>query len=87
MNKTELVDAIAASSQLTKAESEKALNAFMDVVKGALKKNDQIALVGFGTFSTTVKAAHEGINPATKEKIQIPEKTVAKFKASAKLLD
>ncbi|MCQ2193141.1 MAG: HU family DNA-binding protein [Paludibacteraceae bacterium] len=87
MNKSELVDAIAAASQLTKADSEKALNAFMDAVKGALKKNDSIALVGFGTFSTTVKAAHEGINPATKAKIQIPEKTVAKFKASSKLLD
>lgn len=86
MNKSELVDAIAAASQLTKADSEKALNAFIETVKGALKKNDSIALVGFGTFSTVVKAAHEGINPATKKKIQIPEKTVAKFKASSKIL-
>ncbi|MCQ2206824.1 MAG: HU family DNA-binding protein [Paludibacteraceae bacterium] len=87
MNKSELVDAIAAASQLTKADSEKALNAFMDAVKGALKKKDSVALIGFGTFSTTEKAAHEGINPATKAKIQIPAKTVAKFKPSSKILD
>lgn len=87
MNKSELVDAIAAASQLTKADSEKALNAFMDAVKGALKKKDSVALIGFGTFSTVEKAAHEGINPATKTKIQIPAKTVAKFKPSSKILD
>lgn len=87
MNKSELVDAIAAASQLTKADSEKALNAFMDAVKGALKKKDSVALIGFGTFSTVEKAAHEGINPATKAKIQIPAKTVAKFKPSSKILD
>lgn len=87
MNKSELVDAIAAASQLTKADSEKALNAFMDAVKGALKKKDSVALIGFGTFSTVEKAAHEGINPANKTKIQIPAKTVAKFKPSSKILD
>lgn len=87
MNKSELVDAIAAASQLTKADSEKALNAFMEAVKEALKKDDKIALVGFGTFSTTKKPARTGINPQTKAKIEIPAKTVAKFKASSTLLD
>ena len=87
MNKSELVDAIATASQLTKADSEKALNAFIDDVKGALKKKDSVALIGFGTFSTVEKAAHEGINPATKAKIKIPAKTVAKFKPSSKILD
>ncbi|MBP7780784.1 MAG: HU family DNA-binding protein [Paludibacteraceae bacterium] len=86
MNKTELVDAIAKESGLTKTDSEKALNGFIKAVEDVLKKGDKLALVGFGTFSVSERAAREGINPRTKAKIQIPAKKIAKFKAGAKLL-
>ena len=71
MNKTELIEKIAASAKLTKADSKKALDATIDAIAGALKKGDKVQLVGFGTFSVTKKPAREGINPATKQKIKI----------------
>ncbi len=85
MNKTELIEKIAASANLTKADSKKALDATIDAIAGALKKGDKVQLVGFGTFSVTKKPAREGINPATKQKIKIAAKKVAKFKAGAEL--
>ena len=87
MNKTELVEKIAAGSGLTKVDSKKALDATIAAIKDALVKGDKVALIGFGTFSVTERPAHEGINPATKEKIQIAAKKVAKFKAGAELSD
>lgn len=85
MNKTELVEKIAATAGLTKADSKKALDATLAAIKDALAANDKVALVGFGTFSVNERPAREGINPATKEKIQIEAKKVAKFKAGAEL--
>ncbi len=87
MNKTELIDKIAASAELTKAQAKAALEATTDALKEALIAGDKIQLVGFGTFSINERPAREGINPATKEKIQIAAKKVAKFKAGAELAD
>ncbi len=87
MNKTELIEKIAAGSGLTKADAKKALDATMVAIKDALIAGDKIALVGFGTFSVSERPAREGINPLTKEKIQIAAKKVAKFKACAELAD
>lgn len=87
MNKTELVDKIAAGSGLTKTDSKKALDATLAAIKEALAKGDKVALIGFGTFSVAVRPAHEGINPATKQKIQIAAKKIAKFKAGAEIND
>ena len=85
MNKTELVEAIAKETGLSKKDSEKAVKAFVDVVSKTLKKKDKVQLVGFGTFDVIKKPAREGINPATKQKIKIAAKKVAKFKAGAEL--
>ena len=85
MNKSELIDQIAAASGLSKGDSKKALDATVKALIEALVKGDKIALVGFGTFSVNERPAREGINPATKQKIQIAAKKVAKFKAGAEL--
>ena len=87
MNKTELIDKIAAGAGLTKVDAKKALDATVAAIKDALVAGDKISLVGFGTFSVSERPAREGINPATKEKIQIAAKKVAKFKAGAELAD
>ena len=87
MNKTELIDKIAASPGITKDQAKAALNATTNALKDALIAGDKIQLVGFGTFSVNERPAREGINPATKEKIQIAAKKVAKFKAGAELAD
>ena len=85
MNKTELVEKIAAGAGITKVDAKKALDAAVAAVKDALIAGDKVALVGFGTFSVNERPAREGINPATKEKITIAAKKVAKFKAGAEL--
>lgn len=85
MNKTELIEKIAAGAGLTKVDSKKALDATVAAVKEALAAGDKVALVGFGTFSVSERPARQGINPATKAKIEIPAKKVAKFKAGAEL--
>lgn len=87
MNKTELIDKIAASAGITKDQAKAALNATTNALKDALIAGEKIQLVGFGTFSVNERPAREGINPATKEKIQIAAKKVAKFKAGAELAD
>ena len=87
MNKTEFIDKIAAGAGISKADSKKALDATVNALKEALIAGDKIQLVGFGTFSVNERPAREGINPATKEKIQIAAKKVAKFKAGAELAD
>ena len=84
MNKTDLVNAIAATG-LSKANSKQALDAVIDAISGALKEGDKVAILGFGTFAVTERPARTGINPATKEKIQIEAKKVIKFKAGAEL--
>jgi len=87
MHKTELVDRIAAGSDLSKAAAKKALDATTEAIKAALVAGDKVQLVGFGTFSVNERPARQGINPATKQKINIPAKKVAKFKAGAELND
>ena len=87
MNKTELTNAIAAKAGLTKADAKKALEATIEAISEALKAGDKVALVGFGTFAVSERPAREGINPATKAKIKIAAKKVAKFKAGAELAD
>ncbi len=87
MNKSELIDQIASASGLTKADAKKALDATTQAIKKALIKNDKVQLIGFGTFAVNERPAREGINPATKQKIKIAAKKVAKFKAGAELTD
>lgn len=87
MNKTELVAAIAEQAELSKKDSEKALKAFIDVVTAELKKGEKIQLVGFGTFEVIERAAREGRNPLTGEKMQIAASKAPKFKAGKALKD
>ena len=87
MNKTELVEKIAAGASISKQDAKKALDAAVNAVKDALIAGDKVALIGFGTFSVSERPAREGINPATKAKIQIAAKKIAKFKAGAELAD
>lgn len=87
MNKTELVAAIAEKTNLTKADSEKALKAFTEVVAEELKKGEKITLVGFGTFEVSERAAREGRNPLTGETINIAASKSPKFKAGKALKD
>ena len=85
MNKTELIDAIAAETGLTKVDSKKALDGLISSISKALKANDNVGLVGFGTFKATVRAARTGRNPSTGKEIQIAEKKVVSFKAGKEL--
>ena len=87
MNKTELVNAIAEDAKLSKVDAKAALDATLKAISNALANNDKVALVGFGTFAVSEKAARTGINPSTKEKIQIPAKKVVKFKSGTELSD
>lgn len=86
MNKAQLIDAIASSANLTKADSGKALNALTDALGGAMKKGERVSFPGFGTFSVSERKARTGRNPRTGESIQIAAKKVVKFKASSKLV-
>ena len=85
MNKTELIEKIAANAGLTKVDAKKALDAATAAIQEALAAGDKVALIGFGTFSVNERPAREGINPQSKEKIKIAAKKVAKFKAGAEL--
>jgi len=85
MNKAELIDAIAAESNLTKADSKRALDAFLGTVGKALKKGDSVVLIGFGSFKVAQRAARNGRNPQTGKVIKIKAKKVVKFKAGADL--
>ncbi len=85
MNKAQLIDAIAADSGLSKADSKRAVDGFVNVVGTALKADDRVALVGFGSFSISKRAARTGRNPQTGKAIQIAAKNVVKFKAGADL--
>lgn len=85
MNKAELVAAIAAEAQMPKAQAQKALDATINAIAGALKKGENVQMIGFGTFAVVEKAARKGINPATKQAIEIPAKKAVKFKTGAGL--
>ena len=85
MNKAELIDAMAAGAGISKADAKKSLDAFIGATTGALKKGDRVALVGFGSFSVSTRAARKGRNPQTGKEINIAAKKVVKFKAGAEL--
>ena len=87
MNKAELVAAIAAKTELSKKDSEKALKAFIDVVAEELKKGEKVQLVGFGTFEVAKSAAREGRNPQTGKSMKIAASKAPKFKAGKALKD
>ncbi len=87
MNKSELIAAIAAKTDLTKKDAEKALGAFIDTVTDQLKKGNKIQLVGFGTFEVSKRAARTGKNPQTGAEIKIPASKAPKFKAGKALKD
>lgn len=87
MNKTELVAAIAEKTDLSKADSERALKAFIETVEKALKKGDKVQLVGFGTFEVKKTAARTGHNPRTGEKLKIKASKTPKFKAGKAFKD
>ena len=87
MNKTQLIDAIAASSGLTKTDAGRALDGFTNAVTNSLKAGDSVALIGFGTFSVKERAARKGRNPKTGEEIEIPATKLPDFKAGKGLKD
>ncbi|MFZ4534835.1 HU family DNA-binding protein [Propionivibrio sp.] len=83
MNKSEFIDAIAARTELSKVASGKALDAVIETIVEAVANGDGVSLVGFGTFKAAARAAREGKNPKTGEKIKIAATTVPKFSAGA----
>jgi DNA-binding protein HU-beta len=85
MNKAELIDAISASSNLSKSDSKKALEALIDATANSLEKGNRVALVGFGSFSISSRSARKGRNPQTGKEITIQARKVIKFKPSAEL--
>ena len=87
MNKAELVDAVASAANLSKADAGRAVDAVVDSVTHALKKGQQVAVVGFGTFSVKHRAARSGRNPRTGETIRIAASKVPGFKAGKALKD
>ncbi|MGI6030424.1 MAG: HU family DNA-binding protein [Eubacteriales bacterium] len=87
MNKTELIMAMAEKTGFTKKDAEKALSAFVESVEEALLKGDKVQLIGFGSFEVRERAAKEGINPHTKEKMSIPASKSPVFKAGKAFKD
>ena len=85
MNKTDFINAVAEKAGLSKADAKKAIDAFVETVSNEMKEGGKIALLGFGTFSVSEKAAPKGINPKTKETIEIPARKVVKFKPGSEL--
>ena len=85
MNKTELINAVAETSGLTKKDSEVALNAILDTIQNAMKNGDKVQLVGFGSFEVKERAARTGKNPATGATIEIPASKAPTFKAGKAL--
>lgn len=87
MNKTELVAAVAAKAELSKKDAEAAVSAVIDSITDALVDGDKVALIGFGTFEVKTRAARKGLNPRTKEEIDIPASKAPAFKAGKALKD
>ena len=87
MNKTEMIAAIAEQAGISKKDAEKALKAFTDVVTAELKKDEKVALVGFGTFEVSTRAEREGRNPQSGEPMKIAASKSPKFKAGKALKD
>lgn len=87
MNKTELINTIADSAELTKADAGRALQGFMQVVTEFLAQGEKITLIGFGTFSVVNRAARNCQNPQTGKKMKIAAKKVVKFKVGKQLAE
>ena len=87
MNKAELVNMMAQKSNMSKKDSESALNALVESITETMKKGDKVSLVGFGTFETCKRAERNGINPQTKKAIKIPATNAPVFKAGKALKD
>lgn len=87
MNKTELINAIAAEAEISKKDAGKALDAFINTVTNSLKNDEKVQLIGFGTFEVRERAAREGHNPQTGAKIAIAASKVPAFKAGKALKD
>ncbi len=87
MNKSQLIEAVAASANLSKADAGRAVDAFVDSVTKALRRGDQVSLVGFGTFTVRNRAARTGRNPQTGQTITIRASKVPAFKAGKALKD
>ena len=87
MNKSDLIEAMAADAGISKAAAGKALDSMMASVKSTLKSGGKLSLVGFGSFSTAKRAARDGRNPQTGATIKIPARTVVKFKPGSELKD
>lgn len=87
MNKSEFIDAVAQNADIPKSTAQKAVDSMVDVIGNALKKGDQVSLVGFGTFLTRQREARQGRNPRTGETINIRASRVPSFKAGKALKD
>ncbi|KPK39282.1 MAG: DNA-binding protein HU [Gammaproteobacteria bacterium SG8_47] len=87
MNKAELVDAVAEGADLSKAAAGRAVDSLLDAISDALKKGDQVSIVGFGTFNVRDRAARTGRNPQTGQPIDIPAAKIPAFKAGKALKD
>ena len=87
MNKTELIDGMAADAGISKAAAKKALDGLLIDIEGSLQKGNRVSLVGFGSWSVTRRAARDGRNPQTGQTIKIKAKNVVKFKAGSDLSD
>jgi DNA-binding protein HU-beta len=85
MNKTELINEVARTANLTKKDAEKAFNAVVDVITAELAAGNKVQVIGFGTFEVHERKARVGQNPRTKKKIEIPASKAAAFKSSKKL--
>ena len=85
MNKSDLIDGMAADAGITKAAAKKSLESFLGNVEKSLKKGNRVSLVGFGSWSVSKRAAREGRNPQTGKTIKIAAKKVVKFKAGSDL--
>ena len=87
MNKSELIDAVADKAGLSKTDAGRAIESAFEIITRALKKNDKVALVGFGTFTVRKRAARQGRNPKTGAVIKIPAGKTPGFKAGKALKD
>ena len=85
MTKTELVDIVANKAGLPKTKVSASIDALIEAIQGALKKGDKVTLIGFGTFDIAQRAAREGVNPQTKQKIKIKASKAPRFKAGTAL--
>lgn len=85
MNKSQLIEAVASDSGLTKADSARAVDSLIGVVTKTLKKGDEVSITGFGKFSVVKRAARQGVNPRTGERVKIKASKAPKFSAGASL--